>query len=64
MVDPQAVDHAFGDQPQRQLVGLREDLGVLLPHARQFVDVEEAPPAAAHRVEVEVLARAQLGSAQ
>ena len=55
MVDPQPVDHTFGDQAQRQLVGLLEDLRVLLPHPRQFVDVEEAPPATAHRVEVEVL---------
>jgi len=42
-------------QCQRQLVGLGEDLGVLLTHAGQMVDVEEPAVAPGRRVDVEEL---------
>jgi hypothetical protein len=44
MVDPQPVDDALGDQPQRERVRGLENLGVLHAHAGQLVDVEEAAP--------------------
>ena len=45
---------------ERQAVRQLEDLRVLLAHAGEVVDVEEAPVAAGLRVDVEEL-RAQLG---
>ena len=45
MIDPQPVDEPLGDQRQHQLVGALEHLGILLAHAREIVDVEEAPRA-------------------
>ena len=36
-------------------MGGGEHLGVLLAYSRELVDVEETPPAAAHRVQIEVL---------
>ena len=55
VVDAQAVDRALADQRQREAVRLLEHLRVLLAHAREVVDVEEAAVAAGLRVEVEEL---------
>ena len=41
MVDTEAVDHAIGDPPQDQLVGVLEHLWVLDAEPDQRVDVEE-----------------------
>jgi hypothetical protein len=59
MVDAQPVDGAVADQLERERVRLGEDLRVLLAHAGEVVDVEEAPVAAGLGVDVEEL-RAQL----
>src|SRR3954447_15323801 len=59
MVDAQPVDEAVAHEADRQAVRLLEHLGILLAHAGQVVDVEEAAVAAVLRVEVEEL-RAQL----
>ena len=53
VVDPQPVDDPLGDQPEHQGVGGLEDLGVLLAHAGQLVDGEEAPVPARVGVDVE-----------
>ena len=58
MVDAQAVDRPVADQRQRQPVRLLEHLRVLLAHAREVVDVEEAAVTAGLGIDVEVLARA------
>ena len=55
VVDPQPVDEPLAHERQREPVGLGEDLGVLLAHAREVVDVEEAPVAAGLGVDVEEL---------
>jgi hypothetical protein len=49
VVDPQPVDQAVGDQPQRGLVGQPEHLGVLLADPDQLVDGEEAAVVAVDR---------------
>ena len=53
MVDPQAVDEPLANEPERQRVGRLEHLRILLAHAGEVVDVEEAPVAPARRVDVE-----------
>ena len=53
VVDPQPVHDALGDERERQPVRLGEHLRVLLAHAGEVVDLEEAPVAAGLRVEVE-----------
>ena len=53
MVDAQAVDEALARRAEHQRVGVLEHLGVLLADAGEIVDVEEAPVAPGHRVDVE-----------
>ena len=60
MVDPQPVDQALAHERQGEPVRLGEHGRILLAHAGQVVDVEEAPVPAGRRVEVEE-ARAPLG---
>ena len=43
VVDPEAVQHALGEQVQQHPVGGLEDRGVLHPHRGEGVHVEEAP---------------------
>jgi hypothetical protein len=53
VVDAQPVDDALAHEPQREPVRLGEHLGVLLAHAGEVVDVEEAPVPARRLVDVE-----------
>src|SRR4051794_41959849 len=46
MVDAQPVDEAVAHEADRQAVRLLEHLGILLAHAGEVVDVEEAAVAA------------------
>ena len=46
---------------KHELVRGGKDLGVLLAHARELADVEEAPVAAGHRIDIEVLGRVAPG---
>ncbi len=62
MVDPQPVDQALAHERQGEPVRLGEHGRILLAHAGQVVDVEEAAVPAGRRVEVEE-ARAPLGVA-
>ena len=55
MIDAQPVDETQSHERQHQLVGLLEHRGILLAHADQVIDVEEAAVAPAGRVEVEEL---------
>ena len=64
MVDAQPVDGPLAHERERQPVRLREHLGVLLAHAGEVVDVEEAPVAAGLRVDVEELLAAAPGRVQ
>ena len=60
MVDAQPVDEPLGDQLEREPVRLGEHVRVLLAHAGEVVDVEEAPVPAGLGVDVEELAPAAL----
>ena len=62
MVDAQRVDDAVAHQRQGERMRLLKDLGVLLAHSRQVIDVKEAPVAAGGRVDVEeALAQGRVG---
>jgi hypothetical protein len=60
VVDPEPVDETVVDERDGQAVGLLEHLRVLLPDAREVVDVEEAAVLPGFLVDVEEL-RALLG---
>ena len=53
MVDTQAGHDPGSHEAQHRCVRGREDLGILDPHPRQLVDVEEPAVAAGLRVDVE-----------
>src|SRR5713101_6427419 len=42
MIQTETVDLSFADQAEDQFMSRREDVGILHPHPRQLLDVEEA----------------------